>query len=271
MLRVRIGLSLVTAFARRRCVAGPRARQASIVPPQQNRRARGSSMRPSTTSENLLDMQPNLSEGEWFPIDLHVPSRVFSFARLDSDLIGRANFLDTRMGIEWGHRPVVDAAGITRTSLPRASVGWIFHTSFCCSTLLSRTLHLPEELVALKEPLVLRRLADARHGRHPVEGLVEESVSLLARPWRSSGSVVIKPTHAALNIAGDMLSAIPGSRGVLLTSSLRDFLLSNLKKSEEIQHKIPVLVERAFAACKLGDRFPEAAFDPPDILAAAAL
>ena len=48
-----------------------------------------------------------------------------------------------------------------------------------------------------------------------------------ARRWRASS----RPTHAALNIAPDLLAATPDSRASLLTSSLDDFLISNLKKN----------------------------------------
>ncbi|MFP7722805.1 hypothetical protein [Lysobacter sp. A3-1-A15] len=190
---------------------------------------------------------------------------------LETDVLEQSTFLDNRIAAALSQASPIPLDVAATTALPQANIGWIFHTSFCCSTLLARALHLPPYQVALKEPLVLRRLADARHGGASIDGLVEPVTRLLARPWHPSGSVVVKPTHAALNIAGDLLEATPGSRGVIVTSSLEDFLVSNIKKSAETQAKIPTLVERAFAASTLHSRLPRVAFEPPDILAAAAL
>jgi hypothetical protein len=83
--------------------------------------------------------------------------------------------------------------------------------------------------------------------------------------------VVVKPTHAALNVAADLLEASPGSRAVVLTSTLEDFLVSNLKKAPESQAKIPQLAERAMKASGFHARLPQGAFQPPDLLCAAVL
>ncbi|MEV8693177.1 hypothetical protein AB0014_25765, partial [Klebsiella pneumoniae] len=96
---------------------------------------------------------------------------------------------------------------------------------------------------------ILRRLADARAAGWEIDGLVDVSVRLLARPWSADGSVIVKPTHAALNIAVDLMEAAPQSRGVLLSSDLEDFVVSNIKKTPETQAKIPQLAERALRAC----------------------
>ena len=215
-----------------------------------------------------------LAEARWFATDLHVPDRRFTLRHLDDEVIARSTFLDTR--IDAPDAPpeatvAVDLARVAAAALPRAPVAWLFHTSFCASTLLARALHLPPFCVALKEPLVLRRLSDARHAGWSLDGLIEPTTALLARPWHAGGAVVIKPTHVALNVAVDLLAATPGSRAVVLTSALPDFLISNLKKPPESQAKIPRLVERALRATGFADRLPAAALDAPDLVCAAGL
>ncbi|UNK50791.1 hypothetical protein MNR01_07255 [Lysobacter sp. S4-A87] len=217
-----------------------------------------------------------LGEARWFPTDLDVPSRTFSFVALDDAVIDRSSFLDTRIDAPLAAAVQVGQAQIQRDQrgqrdLPSARVAWLFHTSFCGSTLAARALHCPPAAVCLREPLVLRRLADARHRAMPLQGLLETTVGLLARPWHAGGAVVIKPTHAALNLASDMLAATPGSRAVVLTSSLQDFLVSNLKKPPESQSRIPQLAERALAIGTFASRLPPQALAPPDLLCAAAL
>src|SRR5215467_7003298 len=162
----------------------------------------------------------DLGDARWFAADLHVPDRRFAMRFLDEDVIERSSFLDTRIEAPPGATQPLAVAAAAAPGLPRAKLGWIFHTSFCASTLLARCLHLAPFTVALKEPLVLRRLSDARNGGWSLDGLVAPSLALLARPWRPGGAVVIKPTHVALNVAVELLAATPDSRAVIATSAL---------------------------------------------------
>ena len=57
----------------------------------------------------------------------------------------------------------------------------------------------------------------------------------------------------------------------MLTSTLDDFLVSNLKKTQESQAKIPQLAERAMKASGFHARLPSGAFQPPDLLCATVL
>jgi hypothetical protein len=213
---------------------------------------------------------PDLTEARWFPVDLHVPERRFGLLRLDDAVIARSSFLDTRL-----EAPLADAISVKAADVAvgrtDSRIGWLFHTSFCASTLLARALHLAPFEICLKEPLVLRRLSDAHHSHWPLDGLLEPTVGLLGRPWHPGGAVVIKPTHVALNIAVALLEATPGSRAILLTSTLDDFLISNLKKQPESQAKIPILVERALRATTFRTRLSAAALQPPDLVCAAGL
>ena len=205
-----------------------------------------------------------------FPVDLHVPDRTISFLDIDADVLERSAFMDVRI-----EAPLADARAMLLADLPRPPapqrLGWLFHTSFCCSTLLARALHVAPRQSVVKEPLVLRRLGDARRAGWPVDEWIAPVAGLLARPWAAQGSVIVKPTHAALNIAMDLVRATPGSRALLLSSSLEDFLVSNLKKTAESQQKIPELAERALSATTLGPRLPAQALAPPHLLAAACL
>ncbi len=211
----------------------------------------------------------DLADPRWFAVDLHVPDRRFGVLRVDEALVDRSPFLDTRMAVPFAEALPVAVANVSIAPPPR--VAWLFHTSFCASTLLARALHLPPHTVCLKEPLVLRRLADARKSSWPLDGILEPTVHLLGRPWHPGGAVVIKPTHVALNVATSLMQAVPDSRAVILTSSRSDFMISNLKKLPESQAKIPELVKRAMAASGFAARLSPAALQPPDLIAASGL
>lgn len=215
---------------------------------------------------------PALADARWFPVDLNVPRREYAFLSIGAEVLDRSAFLDSRIEAALREASSVAVDVVAQAVLPAAAPrAWLFHTSFCCSTLLARMLHVPPCQVVLKEPLVLRRLSDARHAGWPLDGLVDPSVRLLSRPWDPCPAVVIKPTHAALNVAVELLDASPGSRGVILTSSLEDFLISNLKKPPETLAKVPALAERALQAGSFHARLPTDALAPPDLLAAVAL
>lgn len=218
-------------------------------------------------------MNGSHTDRRWdFPADLDVASNTFLFREEELERLGESTFLDTRhFNTDGDMEPVplsaLDAAGL----VPAERRGLILHTSFCCSTLLARLLHVPGESICLKEPLVLRRLADAALVTPPDRALVQAALRLLFRPPTERHAVLVKPTHVALTIADALLDAVPGTRAVILTSSLESFLLSNIKKPDETKRKVPELVERFMAGSSLASRLPPPAFAPPDFLCAVAL
>lgn len=214
---------------------------------------------------------PTLCDARWYPADIHVPRREYGFLAINQAAVDGSVFMDERIDAPLADAVPVPVEVIAQATLSTVPLAWLLHTSFCCSTLLARMLHVPPCQTVLKEPLVLRRLSDARYANWSLDGLVEPTVRLLARPWDEGGTVVLKPTHAALNIAVTLLDASPDSRGVILTSSLDDFLISNLKKPPATQAKIPALAERALSAGAFHARLPAGALAPPDLAAAAAL
>lgn len=225
----------------------------------------------ATSPDWFMPPSEGLREARWFAVDLHVPRREFGFLRLDEAVLESSAFLDNRIDAPWEQARPMPADEIPLGSLPLSNAAFLFHTSFCCSTLLARALHLPPYGVALKEPLLLRRLADARFSGWDVADLLPAAARLLARPWHDQGAVLLKPTHVALNIAVDLANALPSARGVVVTSTLEDFLVSNIKKSTETQSKVPALAERALAFTDYHVRLEVDAFSPPDFLSAVAL
>lgn len=214
-----------------------------------------------------------LASAHWFPVDLDVAGLRLHFLPLTEQAVASAPFLDQRMDLPWAEAAAVPVDALFGEAIAPAAepTGLLFHTSFCCSTLLARALHRGPATTVLREPLVLRRLADARFAGIAIDRLLPPVTALLVRPWTPGGAVLIKPTHAALALGADLLALLPAARALVLTSTLEDFLLSNLKKTAETQAKVPALVERAMAAGDLVDRLGPQAFDPPDFLATVAL
>lgn len=217
---------------------------------------------------NVNGAKMDMDDARWFAVDLDVVRRNVHFLHLGEEVVERATFVDNRLPVD---NPVLTRVPLEQLDVPASKPAWLWHTSFCGSTLLARMLHLAPYSVSLREPLVLRRLSDAADSAIPIQEYVEPLIALLSRPWHPGGQVVIKPTHAALNIAARLMAATPDSRGLALTSSLDDFLTSHLKKTTETLTKTGLLAERALRAGSFRQRLGPNALQPPNPLAAAAL
>ncbi|GAB3342587.1 hypothetical protein [Marilutibacter aestuarii] len=178
------------------------------------------------------ELPPAADDPRHFPVSYDIAADAFCFAPIDASTL-LAPFLDARMGDAWTRK----TAG--PTPVPGASPGpapaWLFHSAFCCSTLLARALHAPDAVVALKEPhaltdLATLSLAPDAGARARLEARTGDACRLLARAWAPGGRVLVKPTNAVNRLIPRLLRAAPGSRGVLLHGSLEDFLYSCLKK-----------------------------------------
>lgn len=210
--------------------------------------------------------------GLLFPMDLDIRNRRFLLQRTSIGALRSNAFVDNRFtGADDAVQPV-DVDALRNLDLRPAPLrGYLLHTSFCCSTLLARLLDFPGRSLALKEPLILRRLSDAAlHGVRDPE-LTGAAVQLLFRDVAEGSAILVKPTHVALNIAGELLACTPSANALLITSTLEDFMISNIKKPEATQRKVPELVERFMAASDLPERLPPEAFEPSSFLAGVAL
>jgi hypothetical protein len=110
---------------------------------------------------------------------------------------------------------------------------FIFHSAFCCSTVLVRALDVPGRVFGLKEPVVLNDLAAAQLVSTPaprVRELLDRTLSLLARTATPGEAIVIKPSNVANGLLDLCLELRPASRVVLMHSPLRSFLRSIARK-----------------------------------------
>tara|TARA_B100000678_G_scaffold291301_1_gene307497 strand:- start:6019 stop:6981 length:963 start_codon:yes stop_codon:yes gene_type:complete len=162
-----------------------------------------------------------------FPVGVRPPG--LSTVQTTPEELSNAAFL---FGAFPGSRPqAVRHAIATQTPDTR----YIFHTAFCCSTLLARALDLPGKCLSLKEPDILMQLANAQR-----MGRGEGSVTTLRQVETAFGEigrsieecVLVKPTNAANRLCSDMM-ANPSARAVVIHSDLRSFLLSIIRKGEE--------------------------------------
>ena len=104
---------------------------------------------------------------------------------------------------------------------------FIFHTAFCCSTLMARALDVKGVSESLKEPGVL--LSFARHWASPRQtpGALEAlatTLNLLSRAEARDETRIVKASNAANHLLPEILHLRPESKILIMYSSLGGFL-----------------------------------------------
>src|SRR5690348_13589887 len=118
--------------------------------------------------------------------------------------------------------PAAEIAAAARGA-PQAPMHFIFHTAFCCSTLMLKALDVPGRTFGLKEPDVLINLANRfiRSDDPENRERLRLVLRLLSRPFESGETMIVKPTNFANRLIMPVLEMSPGTRAVLLYSDVR--------------------------------------------------
>ena len=114
-----------------------------------------------------------------------------------------------------------------------APLHFVFHSAFCCSTVLARAFDLPGISMGLKEPVFFNDLIGWQHRggtAAQIAPVLDDGLSLLARPLGDGEAVIIKPSNVANGLAPAMLTMRPQARALLLYAPLRTYLGSIAKK-----------------------------------------
>ncbi len=178
-----------------------------------------------------------------FPYQLDTVQRRTLLLRLTQDQIQAASFLDERLGTQgrdgfW--LPVESFLNVARAVAATPMPAFIFHIGHCGSTLLSRLLEQFGNVLALREPMVLRTLATTRRELETPLGrlspndwsdLLLSVTRLLGRPFSSDQRVLIKATSNCNNLIEPLLSMPGNARAVLLHVPLESYLATMLKGS----------------------------------------
>ncbi len=125
-------------------------------------------------------------------------------------------------------------------------VNWIFHTSFCCSTLLARLLQVQNQVLAIKEPIVLNQLADAFR-QQPENSkqfirLFAQITGQLNKQFRSDQMIILKTSNYMNALLNQTHRINNSSRILLVVGGIRSFARSMLKNREEATKTVPVFL-----------------------------
>ena len=165
---------------------------------------------------NKMSVSPEvlIANPAWFPHALDMERRSIEFAQIDRAGLSREAFLDARMAgsVKATAAATIDALAAL-TDGPSHQLAFIFHTAFCCSTLMARALDMPGSSLALKEPDILMGLANAYRmaktnaERLQVDKTLDLIVRLLARPHQENEQILVKLTNTAKQSGADNGSA----------------------------------------------------------------
>ena len=145
-----------------------------------------------------------------------------------------------------------------------APLHFVFHSAFCCSTLIARAFDRPGWAMGLKEPTILNDLIGWRRrgDKGPdMASVLDDVLTLLARPFAPGEAVIVKPSNAINALAAPILTLRPEARAVLLYAPLRTYLGSVAKKGIDGRLWVRVLLLGL-----LDDRLVDLGFAPRDYL-----
>lgn len=177
-----------------------------------------------------------ISDPAWLPHAYNASDDTLIFAHLPRESQRRAVFLDPRFLARAEKSSPVPVAEIP-TAAVRDGAGpihFIFHTAFCCSTLLARALDVPGVAMGVKEPSVLvsvtRDFATGRR-RPGLPAALQITLDLLSRPLEHGETQVVKPSVVVNHAVPSFLHLRPDAKAIVLYSGLDQFLRAIVRRN----------------------------------------
>lgn len=175
-----------------------------------------------------------VSNPEWLPHTYDVDGQALTFVDVPREARAEIRFLfDEHFAGKFRKASFPGAEVAAEMDLAnRAPIHFIFHTSFCGSSLLARALEIPGIATSMREPAVLINLANRviRSNDQANADRLELVLRLLERPFSPDEAVVAKQSNFANRLVDPILRARNASRTVLLYSDLETYLISLLKR-----------------------------------------
>lgn len=177
-------------------------------------------------------------DAAWLPFTYDQRQDSLTFVHLPRQRQRDTVFLDQRfLAQEPQTSPIpVRHLPIAEVQCAGGPLHFIFHTGFCCSTLLARALDIPGISMGLKEPAIVSFMARlwATLGRRTAAGALalDAVLALLARPLLPGETQVVKASNDCNHIIADVLRARPEARALLLYSDLDAFLRAIVRRGE---------------------------------------
>ncbi len=148
----------------------------------------------------------------WFPLEA-ADAATIRFVSLDEAAYRAASFLDQRL-LRAAPAQALLSAALTQSAAAQLPprLHYVFHIGHVGSTLVSRLIGARESFFALREPALLRALADGGAAVLPLPHLL----ALLARTWRPAQRAVVKVSSFVSERAEALLAASDEARAIFM-------------------------------------------------------
>lgn len=171
---------------------------------------------------------------EWLPHTYDVGGANLTFVNVPREMRSGLMFLSDEHYAGHFQKMAFPANAVAAEvdAAPRAPLHFLFHTSFCCSTLLARAFEIPGVSTALREPDVLINLGNRLIRNDDQSNLQRLALvlRLLERPAAPGEAVIVKPSNFGNRLIEPILAQRPGTRALLLYSDVGTYLRSLLKR-----------------------------------------
>jgi hypothetical protein len=173
-------------------------------------------------------------DGRWFAHRYDPEHDAVHFVRMSRAVHREATFI-TEEYLPTGLEMLVLPRQAMFDATPKTKPAhFIFHSAFCCSTVLARAFDVPGVSMGLKEPPIFNDIVGWRHrgGVPPaqVAQVLDQITSLLSRPLGDRETAIIKPSNLANGLARALLAMRKESKALLLYAPLETYLKSIAKK-----------------------------------------
>jgi len=176
-----------------------------------------------------VDWLPYVQDAAWMPYAYDARADTLVFAHIPRDLHRNAVFVDRRFVERAQQSPPASLADLSVAEIKRqrGPMHFIFHTAYCCSTLLTRALDVPGVSMGLKEPAVLMSFAQHWANARQTPGALDAfgvTLDLLSRPLAPGETQIVKPSNVATHLIPEILHLRPDAKALVMWSSLDTFL-----------------------------------------------
>lgn len=185
---------------------------------------------------------------------IDVKKGTFDFLYTNRETLSSASFIDGRSSLSLDKTvwqvPIDDALEWHRLepALNRPN-RFVFHTSFCGSTLLARTLNIDTKSFSYKEPNILLQLAEIKakeaglyRNRSQWRQLISFVLDQLKNRWSDVEATIIKPSNWVNSMLTDLMLENGESRAVLLSNTPEEYLTAVFRGgSERVQYSYSLL------------------------------
>ena len=185
------------------------------------------------TTDNVYWANRLIEYPELFPHQLNLIQDQVLLVKLSAAERKVASFLDQRVftpDTQGSWYPWQTVAESTQAPSPTRVAHYIFHVGHCGSTLLSRLLEFAPDIESLREPLILRTLAqdkaDNADGRSFLtEQEQRQRLRILSNLWtRGASNTVVKATSICTDLMPDVLSLDAATKSIFIYNQLETHL-----------------------------------------------